>query len=161
MTDRLSMFEAIVRKAPQHTEARDRAAGKTHAFDERNIHETVAAVAAGLFDNGHYSQASFEAYKFVDKAIQRLANSSESGFSLMMSALGGASPPIPITPNITRTEKNEQKGYQFLFAGAILAIRNPRGHEYAVADSAEQCLDHLGFASMLVRRLEEAGHVIT
>ncbi len=161
MAGSLLTFEAIVRRARHHTEARDRTAGKTHAFDERNIHEKVAAVAMDLFDNSHYSQATFEAYKFVDKAVQKLAFSSESGFKLMMSALGGTSPSVSITPNVTVTEQDEQKGYQFLFAGGILAIRNPRGHEYAVTDSAEQCLDHLGLASMLVRRLEEAGHVVT
>lgn len=161
MAGSLFTFEAIVRRARHHTEARDRAAGKTHAFDERNIHEKVAAVAMDLFDNSHYSQATFEAYKFVDKAVQKLACSSESGFKLMMSALGGTSPSVFITPNVTVTEQDEQKGYQFLFAGGILAIRNPRGHEYAVTDSAEQCLDHLGLASMLVRRLEEAGYVVT
>lgn len=36
-------------------------------------------------------------------------------------------------------------------------IRNPRGHEFDVEDSPEACLDHLTFASMLMRRLEEAG----
>jgi glycerol uptake facilitator-like aquaporin len=40
----------------------------------------------------------------------------------------------------------------------ILAqIRNPRGHEYAVVDDPDTCLDHLSFVSMLLRRLEAAG----
>jgi hypothetical protein len=56
------------------------------------------------------------------------------------------------------SEKDEQKGYQFLFAGSILAIRNPRGHEYALVDSPDTCLDHLGFASQLLRRLEKSGY---
>lgn len=158
MVDSLITFEAIVRRARQHTEARDRADDRTHAFEERNIHEKISAVALDLFDNGHYSQATFESYKFVDKAIQHLSGTHESGFKLMMSALGGASPTIAITPNNTETERNEQKGYQFLFAGGILAIRNPRGHEYAVDESIDQCLDHLGLASLLLRRLAEAGH---
>lgn len=161
MAGSLAEFEAIVRRSRHHTEARDRADERTHAFEERNIHEKVGNVALELFDNGHYSQATFEAYKFVDRAVQTLAASTESGFKLMMSALGGVSPAVAINPNVTVTEQDEQKGYQFLFAGGIMAIRNPRGHEYAVSESADQCLDHLCLASLLLRRLEEAGHIVT
>ena len=161
MVGNLSAFEVIVRRARHHTEARDVAAERTHAFAERNIHEKVSAVAIDLFDNGHYSQATFEAFKYVDKAIQYRAGSSESGFKLMMSALGGASPAVAITPNITVSDQDEQKGYQFLFAGSVLGIRNPRGHEYGLKDSVDQCLDHLSLASLLIRRLEEAGHNVT
>jgi uncharacterized protein (TIGR02391 family) len=161
MAARLKAFERIVRRAQGYTEARDNTAENIHPFDERNIHERISDVSLGLFDNGHYSQATFEAYKFVDKTIQDVASSSESGFKLMMSALGGSDPAVKLNPNETTTEQDEQKGFQFLFAGSILAIRNPRGHEYAVQDSAEKCLDHLGLASMLVRRIEEAGYSIT
>ncbi len=41
------------------------------------------------------------------------------------------------------SEKDEQKGFQFLFAGSVLAIRDPRGHEYNFVDSPDKCLDHL------------------
>jgi len=44
-----------------------------------------------------------------------------------------------------------------LFAGSVLAIRNPRGHEYAIHDSPDECLNHPGVASILLRRLESAG----
>ena len=49
------------------------------------------------------------------------------------------------------------RAVQFLFSGSILAIRNPGGHEFGVRDSPDQCLDHLGLASLLLRRLEDAG----
>ena len=161
MVNSLKVFESVVRRARNYTEARDHIDENRHPFDERNIHDRISHVALHLFDNGHYSQATFEAYKFVDKTIQTIASSSESGFKLMMSAFGGASPLVSVTDNGTTTEKDEQKGYQFLFAGSILAIRNPRGHEYALSDSAEKCLDHLGLASMLLRRLEDAGYALT
>jgi len=60
----------------------------------------------------------------------------------------------------TVSEKDEQKGFQFLFAGSMLAIRNPRGHEYAIDDSPDECLDHLGLVSLLIRRVQAAGHKI-
>jgi hypothetical protein len=42
-----------------------------------------------------------------------------------------------------------------LSAGAMLAIRNPRGHENLI-DTPDRCLDHLSLASLLIRRLEES-----
>lgn len=154
-------FENIVRRAYQFTDTEAENLQAQHPFDERNIHQALPDVVKRLFDNGHYSQATFEAFKFVDKEIQRLSAASESGFKLMMQVFAESSPTIQLTPNLTTSsEKDEQKGYQFLFAGSILAIRNPRGHEYSIKDSPDLCLDHLALASMLLRRLESAGHVI-
>jgi uncharacterized protein (TIGR02391 family) len=110
-----------------------------------------------LFDNGHYSQATFEAYKFVDKEVQRFSGLSASGFNVMMQAFAVESPYIQLTPLTKTSEKDEQKGFQFIFAGSILAIRNPRGHECDVIDTPDQCLDHLSLASLLLRRLDDAG----
>jgi len=45
---------------------------------------------------------------------------------------------------------------RFLGAPAV-GIRNPRGHD-AVADGLETCLNHLAFATMLLRRLDRADH---
>jgi uncharacterized protein (TIGR02391 family) len=78
----------------------------------------------------------------------------------MMQVFAESSPAIKLTPNSTTSEKDEQKGYQFLFAGSILVIRNPRGHEYSLKDSPDLCLDHLALASLLLRRLETAGYIL-
>lgn len=158
MDDRLAQFNAIVRRANQFTEARSEPMGGGHPFDTRNIHSRLPKTVRDLFDNGHYAQATFEAFKFIDKEVQRLASSGDSGFKLMMNAFNDTTPPIKLTPMVSVSEKDEQKGYQFLFAGSILAIRNPRGHEYAIVDSPDTCLDHLGFASQLLRRLEKSGY---
>ena len=75
----------------------------------------------------------------------------------MMQAFAVEAPLIKITPLSTVSEKDEQKGFQFIFAGSVLAIRNPRGHEFGIVDSLDKCLDHLSLVSLLLRRLEEAG----
>lgn len=157
MNDLLSRFERVARRASQHTAARSEPAGGLHPFDERNIHPRLPQIARDLFDNGHYAQATFEAYKFLDKEIQRHSGATENGFKLMMQAFAVEAPLIKITPLLTVSEKDEQKGFQFIFAGSILAIRNPRGHEFGIVDSPDKCLDHLSLASLLLRRLEEAG----
>jgi len=78
----------------------------------------------------------------------------------MMAVFSDSSPLLKLNKCSTVSEKDEQKGFQFLFAGSMLAIRNPRGHEYAVKDSPDECLDHLGLASLLIRRLRVAGYAI-
>ena len=44
-----------------------------------------------------------------------------------------------------------------MFAGAVMGIRNPGGHEIELSDDPDVCLDHLAFASLLIRRLERSG----
>ena len=77
-----------------------------------------------------------------------------------MQAFAAEKPLIQLTNLSNGSELDEQKGYQFIFAGAMLAVRNPRGHEYSITDSPDKCLDHLTLVSLLLRRMEEAGYKI-
>lgn len=160
MDDLFPRFENIVRRAYQFSETEAEQRQAQHPFDVCNIHQAFPDVVRQLFDDGHYSQSTFEAFKFIDKEIQRISGLSEIGFKLMMQVFAESSPFIQLTPTSTMSEKDEQKGFQFLFAGSMLAIRNPRGHECSVKDSPDVCLDHLAFASLLLRRLETAGYTI-
>ena len=161
MESKLRRFEQIARRAFLFTSAKPEAERALHPFDERNIHQLLPSKVKELFDDGHYAESTFHAFKFIDKEIQRLASSTESGSKLMMAALNDVSPLVRLSPCRTTSEKNEQKGYQFIFAGSALAIRNPRGHEYDVHDSPDACLDHLSLASLLLRRLERSGYTLT
>ena len=153
----LDRFEAVVRRVHRLTEARTDPAGGVHPFDNRDIHPCIPVRVRSLFDDGHYSQATFEAFKFLDKTVQRHAAVDASGVKLMMKAFSESSPSIQLTALSTQSQRDEQKGFQFLFAGSMLAIRNPRGHEVSLAETPDQCLDHLSLASLLLRRLEGSG----
>ena len=117
----------------------------------------MPSIVRDLFHDGHYAQATFEAFKFIDKQVQHHSKLGESGVKLMMQAFAEASPAVRLTPLVTISERDEQKGFQFLFAGSVLAIRNPRGHEVSLPDGPDRCLDHLSLASLLLRRLDESG----
>ena len=152
----ISTFERFTRSA--HKLARfERREPKLHPFDERDIHPSLPLDVRNLFDDGHYAQATFEACKYLDKVVQRLSNENISGKSLMMKVFKEDSPILQITPLTTITEKDEQEGYKFIFAGSVLAIRNPRGHEN-ISDDTETCLEHLSIVTHLLRRLEKAGY---
>jgi uncharacterized protein (TIGR02391 family) len=161
MADRLAYFERIAKAALRFSKIQSPGPPPEHPFELRNIHPLLPLVVRKLFDDGHYPQATFEAFKFVDKEVGRLAKHSESGFKLMMAVFSETSPVVKLTACGTTSEKDEQKGFQFLFAGSMLAIRNPRGHEHSIHDSPDECLDHLALASILLRRLEAAGHQVS
>lgn len=157
MSDPFASFEKIARIAGDlGTEPGEepKPQTQTHPFDERNIHPAISAVSVKLFDDGHYSQATFEAFKYLDIQVKKLSNINDSGFKLMMAALSEISPKIKLTPLVTQSEIDEQMGYKHVFAGAMSAIRNPRGHDINI-DPIDRCLDHLSFASVLLRRLED------
>ena len=124
----------------------------------RNIHPALPTEVKRLFDNTHYTQATFEAFKFLDNEVKRHAGLDKTGKALMMEALKEATPLIQLTPLTNDTEKNEQEGYKFIFAGSMMAIRNPRGHEHTISDDVDTCLDHLTLVSHLIRRLAQAGY---
>jgi uncharacterized protein (TIGR02391 family) len=155
MTDALSSFERIVRAAKnagERAEVEDRL--PTHPFDERNVHPDITSVCQRLFDDGHYSQATFEAFKYIDNEVKNISGENESGFKLMMDVFNEKNPKIKLTDMATPSEIDEQMGYRFTFAGVMSAIRNPRGHDITT-DPIDRCLDHLSVASVLLRRLEE------
>jgi uncharacterized protein (TIGR02391 family) len=162
MPSSLDQFEAIARSLALIT-AKVPAAQPheevvlSHAFESRNIHPGLPLKIRKLFDDGHFAEATFDAFKFLDKQVQKHSRLAESGFKLMMAAFDDANPRLQLTPLKTESDKDEQKGYRFIFAGGMQAIRNPRGHEYSVTDDPDTCLDHLSFVSMLLRRLEAAG----
>lgn len=158
MFDLFPTFEKIVRKAYKFSETREKLTDGRHPFDTRNVYMRLPAHIRNLFDDEHYAQATFEAYKFIDNEIQRYSSSKKTGFKLMMEVFNVDNPLIRLTSLDTVVEKDEQRGYQFIYAGSVLAIRNPRGHKYDIIDSPEKCLDHICLASMLLRRLDEAGY---
>lgn len=129
-----------------------------HVFDVRNIHPELPDKVKRLFDDGHYAEATFEACKFLDNFVKNHAPNTKSGQDRMMRAFDEASPMIKLTSLTSESEKDEQRGYKFLFAGMMVAIRNPRGHEDSLIEDPGTCLDHLGMISALLRRLNKAGY---
>jgi uncharacterized protein (TIGR02391 family) len=128
-----------------------------HPFDTRNIHAGLPPKVKKLFDGGHFADATFTAFKYLDKKVQQYSGLKDSGYKLMMDAFDDAKPKLQLTPLKTVSEVDEQKGYRFVFAGGMWAIRNPRGHEFDVNDDPDTRFDHLSFVSMLLRRIERAG----
>lgn len=164
MLSLIGEFEAVARalaRLPQQEPATAPAAEdlSEDPFDRRNIHPDLPAKVRRLFDDGHYAQATEHAFKYLDKRVQKHSGiSSESGFKLMMAAFDSKTPKVKLNALHSTSEKDEQEGYRFIFAGGMKGIRNPRAHEPGIVDDPDICLEHLAFVSLLLRRLEQAGY---
>lgn len=161
---RLKLFEHIARTAHRLlalpapvTLALPAPAEELHPFETRNIHPDLPKKVRKLFDDSHYAESTFEACKFLDDFVGKHAPGTKSGKDRMMKAFSETSPLIKLTALGTESEQNEQEGYKFLFAGTMIGIRNPRGHDHSMIDDPGTCLDHLGLVSALLRRLNQAG----
>jgi hypothetical protein len=119
MPSKIDGFERIARTAYRFTEAGDGSAIDPHPFESRNIHVDLPTIVRSLFDDGHYAQSTFEAFKFVDEEIQRISGITDYGTSLMMKAFSGSPPKVALNKCVTTSEKNEQEGFKFLFAGGV------------------------------------------
>lgn len=157
MTDWMRRFETATRRSGKlSTDTPLELSEVIHPFDERNIHPRIGNVSLRLFDDGHYSAAVFEAFKLLESTVKGLSKiRGKNGHNLMMQVFNEENPKIKLTELKTDSEVDEQFGFRHIFAGAMSAIRNPRGHEVGNIDTPEQCLDYLGFASMLLRRLSD------
>lgn len=155
----LDIFEDICRRAHIVDES-TLSVAHAHPFEKRDLFPGFPAKVRKLFDDGHYSESTFEALKYLDKKVQAIASSSKSGVQLMMQAFGGHPPVIHLNALSNQSELDEQEGFKFIFAGIMSAIRNPKGHEHSIEDDPDTCLAHLALVSTLLRRLEQAGYDI-
>jgi uncharacterized protein (TIGR02391 family) len=68
-------------------------------------------------------------------------------------------PPIRLAVDLsTESGRNVQSGFRFIFMGAVRGIRNPDAHELFRPVDEQEGLEHLGLASMLMRRLDKCGN---
>lgn len=136
-------------------------AGKRSPLDAVVKDPELRNVVAKLFDDGHHSRAVEEAFKFLNNLVKRQSGcSSEDGSDLMMKVFSSKGPILKLNELANQSEKNEQQGYMFIFAGAMTGIRNPRAHEHDWEDTATRALELLSLANHLVEKVRQASKSI-
>ncbi len=120
------------------------------------LHSGVRTVAERYLDGGHPEVAIFEAFKAVNNRVKEMTGSEDDGQSLMGRTFSGANPKLVLADLSTQTGRNIQEGFRFLFMGAVQGLRNPDAHEQFMPLDESEALEKLAFASMLMRRLDEA-----
>ncbi|MBI4200388.1 MAG: TIGR02391 family protein [Chloroflexi bacterium] len=132
---------------------------RTHLdrFDEIVTFESLRTSSRSLFANGHYARAVEEAFKCLNNVIKEKSRLDElDGDALMRRAFSAENPAIKVNRFRSKSEKDEQRGYMELYAGAMTGIRNPRAHEHQLEDTPEAALEMLTIANHLFRKLESS-----
>jgi uncharacterized protein (TIGR02391 family) len=126
------------------------------AFGALDLHPEIALAITKLFTDGHYANAVEDACKVLDGLVKiRSGRHDISGTELMQNVFSPKSPILKFNSLQSETEKSEQQGMMFLYAGAMLAFRNPRAHQI-IEDDPEKALEYIAFLSLLVKSLDQA-----
>lgn len=125
-------------------------------IDQYRFHSAIEEVAGRLLRDGHYKQAALEAYIRVISEVKMRTNRPDlDGDGLMNHAFGAErqQPILRFNSLQTESERDEQKGFLFLFKG-IVGLRNSKAHSNTLFDSPQRAHEYIALASLLMRLLE-------
>jgi uncharacterized protein (TIGR02391 family) len=120
-----------------------------------NLHPRIQEAARPSFSVCRRAEAVFEAFKTVELRVRELSVSQQSGVRLMGDAFDGNPPELAFNERASQAQIDEQKGFAFLFKGAMLGVRNPKAHAPFEELGERRALDYLSFASLLMWRLDD------
>jgi uncharacterized protein (TIGR02391 family) len=124
------------------------------ALSDLDLHPEIFRACSKIFTDGHYAEAVENACKVLDMLVKmRSMRMDPSGTELMQLVFSPKAPILRFNEQRNDSEKSEQQGMMYLFAGAMLAIRNPRAHGL-VQDHPENAVAYISFISMLAKSLD-------
>jgi uncharacterized protein (TIGR02391 family) len=147
----VDIFRERLLDADQTAEER---AGKV--FGDLKLHPEIARATGDLFRDGHYANAIEDACKVLNGLVKiRSGRDDLDGTDLMTTVFSSKNPVLAFSAGQSETDESEQKGMMFLYAGAMLALRNPRAHEI-IRDDPEAAVKVIAFLSFLADLLDKA-----
>lgn len=122
-------------------------------FSQLVTEPEISDVCRDLFESGFYNQAVSEAYKALNKFVQQKSGRDDlSDTKLMQQIFSENDPSLFWSERKTISEKDEQRGYMFMYSGSFTGIRNPCGHEIDWIDNHQTALDAILLAQHLLRK---------
>ena len=73
----------------------------------------------------------------------------------METVFSANNPVIKFNALADQSDRDEQKGFMWLFSGAVMGLRNPRAHKF-VQDDPERALEFIAFISLLAKLVDDA-----
>ena len=123
------------------------------------MHPAVWKLADKAIDAGLYADAVERAFKEINSRVKKLVKGrvpiDADGVGLMQKVFSPENPLIRLADDLDTSGKDVQRGYMFMFAGGMAAIRNPKAHDN-IEIGKNDALRKLYFASMLMYKLDEA-----
>ncbi len=121
------------------------------------FHRDIERASGQLFRDGHYRNAALDAYIRVIEEVKRKSGIDDDGDSLMNQAFAcdKRTPIIQFNTLQTEAERDEQRGFMFLFKG-IVGLRNSKAHSNTLFNDPSRAHEYLALASLLLRVLEIA-----
>lgn len=124
-------------------------------FDSLSLHIEIKKISEKLFKDEHYSESISAAYKKINNMVKEKSEETwKDGKNLMLSTFSVKSPILKINKLETQSEKDEQEGFMYIFAGVMHGIRNPRAHD-ELSDSPQETIELLCMASILARIIDK------
>jgi uncharacterized protein (TIGR02391 family) len=123
-----------------------------------SFHAEIERVSGPLFRDGHFKQAALEAYIRVIDEVKTRSNLALDGDQLMNQAFSfdnGRTPILKFNTFASDAEKDEQRGFMFLFKG-IVGQRNFKAHSKQLFNDPFRAHEYLAMASLLMRMLDTA-----
>lgn len=125
------------------------------AYAEMDVHRAVEDAAGQLYRDGHYANAIEDAVKALNNLVRLRSALDSDGEALMNTAFSPGRPILRFNDLQDESDRNEQRGFMMMFAGAVAGLRNPRAHKL-IKDDPERALEFIAFVSLLAKLLDGA-----
>lgn len=129
------------------------------SMDAGCMHPVVEEVSKKAMKAGLFADAVEHAFKAINSRVKKMAKGRvphrTDGVQLMQKVFSPESPLIRLADSADPSEQDVQRGYMYMFAGGMSAIRNPKAHDNIEIDKND-AMRKLYFASMLMFKLDEA-----
>ncbi len=130
--------------------------GPRRTFGDLDLHPEIARATAKLFEEGLHAKAVEAACKALEGLVRlRAGRHDEGGKTLMMGVFSPQEPVLRFSALETESDRSEQEGLMLLFAGTMLALRDP-GAYGPQEDGADHALEYIALASLLAKILDRA-----
>lgn len=127
-----------------------------------NMHPIIIKTSKKLFLDGHYTNSAQDAFVEINDRLKNIYTIIEpnrdvpDGVDLMHKIFSLKNIKFCVSDLATESGRNIQQGMEFMLAGAVSALRNPRAHSNKIVLTKEEALRRLMFASMLMYMIDEA-----
>jgi len=128
-------------------------------YDLLKFHPRIVKASRSLFRSGHYPEAILNAFKCIEIFAREKSGLRLRGVNLMHNIFNEKNPLIKLNKMEQDFEIDEQTGFRFIYAGAMMGIRNPKAHAEVPQKDPYRTLEYLALANLLAKRLEEGEKV--